>query len=268
MLYSALFLLISTVVVQWVGSWIQPDFYILANRGIGKVLFTLLVIGHLLGLALSCSRNFLYQALERSFFFLWRSSWISAYAKMFVLFFTLHSFLLLIIGQLGYVQYNVSVIPSIKIVMSICLGFVVTFFLAWTEELIFRGVLYAYIAQFCAPLVSVVITSLIFMFAHDLTAPWMLISHHWQLGLGLFLLGCLLNLLLLVSGTLYVGMGAHAGLVSVKVLLRRLPLITYLPDDQLPWWLHNDLRQTVITHLLFLLVIVILVVVYKKKEGA
>jgi len=49
-------------------------------------------------------------------------------------------------------------------------------------------------------------------------------------------------------------MGAHAGLVYIKVLLRRIPLITI--PTAIPWWFSPDLRQSIIIHILFALAIV------------
>lgn len=268
MLYSALLLSISSLSIQFIGSFFSPSFNLLASRGLGKIIFTLLVIGHVLGLALCHSRKFFQESLEINVYFLWQKPWVHYFLGMFLIFFSLHVLMLCLIGAAGYLTYNPSCLVTPKIIGSITLGFVVTFFLAWTEELIFRGIFFRYVAQMLSPLASVFVASLVFMLAHDIVRPWNLISCHWQLGLGLFLLGMMLNMLFLISGKLYVGMGAHAGLVFVKVILRRIPLVTYLPADQLPWWLTVDLRQSHLTHALFALTIMILLKMYLNKKGA
>ncbi len=267
MFYSALFLLMSSLVTQMVGAFFSPSFNLLASRGVGKIIFTLLVIGHVMGLALTQSWQFFQESLEINVSFLWEKPWLKAFLSTFLIFFSLHTFILCCIGVAGYLDYNFLCNVSPKIVGSIVFGFVVTFFLAWTEELIFRGLFFRYVAQLISPLGSVFVASLVFMLAHDITAPWSLMTVNWQLGLGLFLLGVMLNMLFLISGKLYVGMGAHAGLVFVKVILRRIPLVTYLPADQLPWWLTVDLRQSHLTHVLFLIVILILLRCYQTKRA-
>ncbi len=144
-------------------------------------------------------------------------------------------------------------------------GFIVVFFLAWTEELIFRGTIYLYFAQYFQPLISLLITSTMFMFAHDLSNPLNLVTKNWQLGLGLFLLGALLNIIFITTKKLYTGMGAHAGLVFVKVALRRIPLIMYLPASQLPFWINKDLRMSPLIHLLFFALILVIFIKNRKK---
>jgi hypothetical protein len=101
------------------------------------------------------------------------------------------------------------------------------------------------------------------MLVHNITHPLELVTTQWKLGLGLFLLGFLLNLVFIISQKLYVGMGVHAGLVYVKVFLRRIPCITYA--SSLPWWLNSDLRQSLITHLLFAVVITFLLIRARKS---
>lgn len=101
------------------------------------------------------------------------------------------------------------------------------------------------------------------MLAHDLTNPLNLVTVHWHLGLGLFLLGFFLNLLFFLSGRLAVSMGAHAGLVFVKVFLRRIPLVSYAAV--VPWWFDPDLRQSPAVHALFIVSIIIITIMHWQK---
>lgn len=268
MFYSALSLFISSLLIQYVGSYFDPSFNLLTSRGTGKIIFTLLAIGHLLAMALAHSRTFFQESLNVNVFFLWRDSWLRYFLTTFAVFFGLHVGMLCLIGVSGYLSYNPSCVVTLKILLSIAFGFLVTFFLAWTEELIFRGIFFRYVAQMLPPLMSVLIASLVFMLAHDIIQPWNLLTCQWKLGLGLFLLGMMLNMIFLITGKLYVGMGAHAGLVFVKVIMRRIPLVTYLPSEQLPWWLQVDLRQSHLTHALFALTIFILLGIYLARKKA
>jgi membrane protease YdiL (CAAX protease family) len=146
---------------------------------------------------------------------------------------------------------------------SLLLGFVATFFLAWSEEAIFRGTLYPFLCRSFNPWAGMIATSFIFSLAHNLHNPLGLLTTEWRLGLGLFLLGLLLNTVFALSNKLYVSMGIHAGLVFVKVILRRIPLITLAPT--LPWYLHADLRQSTITHLLFIFTIAGIIFIYRER---
>ena len=108
-------------------------------------------------------------------------------------------------------------------------------------------------------------TSVIFMLVHDLHNPLNLITKDWKLGLGLFLLGVLLNLIFVLSEKLYTSIGAHMGLVSVKVLFRRIPILKFYPTDQLPFWIHQDLRQSLLIQLFFLTTIISLIIYNRAK---
>jgi hypothetical protein len=108
------------------------------------------------------------------------------------------------------------------------------------------------------------------MFAHNLTNHLALITTNWQLGLGLFLLGILLNLIFIDTQKLYAGMGLHAGIVFVKVILRRAPFLIFLPPNFIPFWIRKDLRMAPLTHFLFFVVILFFIYkifIYKKKNS-
>jgi hypothetical protein len=102
------------------------------------------------------------------------------------------------------------------------------------------------------------------MLCHDLTNPLNLITKDWKLGLGLFLLGMMLNIIFVITQKLYTGMGAHAGLVFVKVILRRARFLVFLPAAQLPCWVNPDLRQSVLIHIMFVAVNIGLIIRYRK----
>lgn len=261
---SALSILITSLIVQPVGLLLDPSFSLLANRGVGKIAFTLIVIINILLLLTTLSKEILAEFLERNLYFISRKSWLRPFFLMFVTFFLIHGILLASFGIMGYVHFDASALTLIpKKIFPLLFGFIATFFLAWTEEAIFRGALFLVLRQKLRPFISIVLTSLIFMLAHNLTQPWMLITVDWRLGLGLFLLGMFLNIVYFVTNKLYIGMGIHAGLVYVKVFLRRIPCIEYIP--YLPWWINPDLRQSIVTHILFVAVIIVLVILYRRN---
>jgi len=252
---SAFSVFVTFCLLQPLACWLDPSFTLLANRSVGKIAFTLMVLLHILLLATTTSRAFFNQLVSTNILFLVRERWVKPFFTFFAIFAGLHIIALGVMVCGGYVLVTPeAALLIIHKIPNLLWGFVATFFLAWTEEFIFRGTLYPFFAQRFAPLVSITITSLIFSLAHDLTNPLSLVTTQWRLGLGLFLLGFMLNLLFALTGKLYIGMGAHAGLVYIKVFLRRIPLIT-LPTV-IPWWFSADLRQSIIIHILFALAIV------------
>lgn len=235
----------------------------MANRGIGKIAFTVLVIFHILLLISFQPTKFLRSWLNTNLTFFKNKSWLLSFSRFFMLGSLLHILVLTLFIILGATYLDVTHIPSLRssLVFKVLLGFVATFFLAYTEELIFRGTLYPFFAQNMYPITSVLVTSFIFVIAHAISGTLTI-----QLFIGLFLLGMFLNLIFVISGKLYMGMGFHAGLVFVKVFLRRLPLITQsiFDFDYKPWWYAQDLRQSYLIHIFFIIIIIILCLRYRK----
>lgn len=260
---SAFSLFVAFCILQPIALWLDPSFSLLANRGAGKIAFTVLVLLNILLLITTASRAFLRQFMQVNvgFFTSWR--WIKTFSIFFMGAFTLHALLLYILSFTGIVYVVPEALNQIPIKwVSLIWGFIATFFLAWTEEMIFRGTLFMIFNQKLKTMTSIILTSFIFMLAHNLTNPFKLVSQDWQLGTGLFLLGMILNIFFAISNKLYVGMGIHAGLVFVKVFLRRIPLVAY--SAQLPWWFSPDLRQSSTIHIFFLLLIIFLIIYYNK----
>lgn len=262
---SALSLIISFVLLQPLAIWLSPDFNLLSNKGIGKFAFMSLVILHLVYFCAIVSSSFFATFAATNLSFFRTRSWLKDYFIFFSLFAVLHMLFLLIglasgYAVIGYCQQR----SLVTLACSLLIGFVVTFLLAWSEEMIFRGTLYRYLSLSFPPFPSMLITSIFFALAHNLTNPWKLLTTDYKLGLGLFLLGFLLNIIFVVTQKLYCSMGAHAGLVFVKVCLRRAPIITLLTQTQLPWWLNIDLRQSFLIHGIFALCIIALCGCYRK----
>ncbi len=266
MFASALSLIISFWLIQPLALWLDPTFSLLANRAVGKFAFTTLVISHLVLLGTVLPRSLLRVFFDSCVLFVVRKDWVGIFFRYFAVFAAFHVVVLLVSIALGAAVFNPdwgSV--STSLLLQLLAGFVVTFLLAWTEELIFRGVIYLHCTSFCSPYSSAVAASTVFMFAHNLRAPWTLVTSHWRLGLGLFLLGLLLNLIFASTGKLAASMGAHAGLVYVKVFLRRAPIVTFLPVADTMLFLHPDLRQSLMVHALMAIGIVFLY--YRMQRG-
>lgn len=262
---SALSLFLTFIIVQPIALCLEPSFDLLSSRGIGKINFIGLIILQIFLLFSLFPRKFLNKLLQTNIYFFKEKHCIKRFFSYFIIFFALHWLVLFSVYLAGYVQYNPDWgIFGTKLIARTAFGFVATFFLAWTEELIFRGTLFQYFQQYITNFSAVILTSAIFMFAHNLTNPLDLVTTNWQLGLGLFLLGTLLNLVFFDTKKLYTGMGLHAGLVFVKVVLRRAPFLVFLPAAQLHFCVNKDLRMAPITHVSFFIVILFLIIKNKK----
>lgn len=262
---SALSVILTFFILQPLAIYLNPSFNLLSNRGVGKVAFIIIVIFQITLFMLTLNKKFLNNFLKTNLYFFKDKNWIKKFLIYFGIFFSLHAILLFIFFLAGFAIYN----PmwgkiTINLILKTLFGFIVVFFLAWTEELIFRGTLFPYFEQTISTFSSLILTSIIFMFVHDLRNPLNLITKNWKLGLGLFLLGIILNLIFIQTRKLYTGMGIHAGLVFVKVLLRRMPFLIFLAPKTIPFWVNKDLRMSYLVHILFTLYIIYLL--YKNKK--
>lgn len=263
---SALSIFISVLILQPIACWLNPTFSLLANRGIGKIGITVLVIWHILLLLATNSKLVLNDFLKTNLLFFKRKNWVAPFLKFFGIFAALHAAFLAILVFAGYADVvAVQTKFNCSFLLKILLGFVATFFLAWTEELIFRGTVYKIFATELCPLTSALAASTIFMMAHNLTNPLALVTYDWKLGAGLFLLGLLLNLVFIITGKLYTGMGIHAGLVFVKVFLRRVPFLAFAAPEMLPFFMNKDLRQSILVHIIFIVANLFLIFRFKSK---
>lgn len=265
-LLSALLLLTVFLILQPIMLTLKPEYSLLSSRGLGKVIFITLVISTILGFIFTQSKSFVKSFLETNLYFFKDKNFIKLFFKYFSVFFLLHALLLFIFYISEYAIFNNNWGQfNLILILKILFGFFVVFMLAYTEELIFRGTLFPYFEQHFSTFTSLITTSVIFMLVHDLKNPLNLITKNWQLGLGLFLLGLLLNLIFIKTRKLYTNMGAHAGLVFVKVILRRAPLLIFLDQNSLPFWVNKDLRMSILIHALFFGLILYLIIINRKK---
>jgi uncharacterized protein len=262
---SVLSLFLSSLIIQKIALFLSPSFNLLLSYGIGKIAIMTLVIIHVAMLLVCSSKEFLQNSLNISIYFLVKDRWIKKFMLFFVTFFAAHLMILSLLFVFGDIVCNPDFSAlKISVVPSLFLGFIATFFLAWSEELIFRGVLYRFFTQEISPISGILLSSMIFSLSHDLTNPLSLVTTQWKLGLGLFLLGILFNLIFALTGKLYCSMGAHAGLVFVKVIMRRITFLTFVPATSMHFLFHSDLRQSLLVHAILILSNFILILKHKK----
>lgn len=252
---SACSIFLTFNIIRPIALLLDPNLNLLASKGFGKIIFSFLAIFQVLLFLITQSQSFIDKFLKISVFYFKDKDFFYKISKYFVVFFSFHWLVLLAFCNLGYVNYN----PhwgtlSWPLIPNIIWGLFATFFLAWSEELIFRGMFYPYFAQFWKPITSLICTSFCFMFVHGLENPIIFFLSDYKIAFGLFLLGVLLNTIYVISGKLYTGMGVHMGLVAVKVILRRMPFLTFM-----------DLRQSSIVHFLFISITLLLIIYNKEK---
>ena len=265
-LLSALSLFIVYQILQPLAVYMDPEWTLRSSRGLGKVVFVSMVIYQVILLISIQPRVFLKKFFETNLYFFAERGWFRKYLSFFSLFFILHMFVILGFYLTGYAYFDFQGISiTFSLIYKILFGFFVAFMLAWTEELIFRGALFPYFEKTFSTFTSLVITTFIFMFAHNVGAPWKMVTDNLAIGIGLFLLGFLLNVVFAVSRKLYIGMGIHSGLVAVKVFFRRVPCLNFVDSSVCSWLVNSDLRQSVIIHFLFLLLILYLVFRYRNR---
>jgi membrane protease YdiL (CAAX protease family) len=117
-------------------------------------------------------------------------------------------------------------------------GIVAACALAMSEEFIFRGFVMRYLRWNTTPAVTVgavLASAFIFASAHNIADPlaWFT-AREFPLFVGLFLLGILLAVTYLVTGSLWCSIGLHAGLVVLGELFLRRDIIRI---DFSPWWM-------------------------------
>lgn len=267
-LISAFSLLLCISIIKFLSIGLNLPLLFLSRKGLGKITFISMVVYQIILFMLTLPQPFVVAWYHRCFRFLFKEPWIPPFARFFIAFFVAHILVLYAAFLTGFVEFNNAWGTfSASLGFKLLIGFFVVFLLAWTEELIFRGTLYFYFARFFSPLTSAVIASCIFSLSHNLASVTTLLTSQWRLGLGLFLLGLLFNLIFIATDKLYYGMGAHAGLVFVKVILRRIPVIACETNRASYWLFAEDLRQAYITHIMLLSAIIGIIWFLKKQKN-
>ncbi|MDX1920067.1 MAG: CPBP family glutamic-type intramembrane protease [Candidatus Caenarcaniphilales bacterium] len=262
----ALSILLICLILDPLFSQFGPRYSLLSRRDFGKIAFLIIVILHFGALIFFSSKALLPDFVESTILFFVKDKWLPGFLKAFIAAGTIFGILFLILLALSNLQI-VEPLPVFtqKRLIKFSIGLVAAFTLAWSEELIFRGALYKYLVYHSfSPFWGAVIASIIFSLSHNLVNPLSLVWPNWPLGLGLFLLGLLLNLLYIVTNKLYVNMGFHAGLVFAgRVIYRAFPFYAFVLP--LPWWLNKDLRSAFIVQIIFGAIILFLLFRFKDK---
>lgn len=159
-----------------------------------------------------------------------------------------------LMGQVGLSQEGWDRM-SLKTVERTVVGLLVVLVLATTEELMFRVFLMRHLrwnASVPVTVAAVVFSSLVFAASHNLTDPlaWFTAAQA-PLFVGLFLLGVLLCVTYLATGSFWCAVAVHSGLLGSKVFLRKTELLDVSTG---PWWLGDsvDLRMAPVVWALFI----------------
>lgn len=223
------------------------------TRGFGQVSMLLTVVLMVLGYVVLVAKDDV-----RGFFMLYLRNWRTAlrgFLIMLAISWSLVIVAYVVMGALGYVQWSVQAWDEMtwRIARRTLVALFVVLVLAVTEELIFRVFLMRYLRWNTSRAVTigaVVFASFIFASVHNLTDPlaWFR-PEEAMLFVGLFLLGVLLCVTYICTGSFWCAVAVHSGLLGSKVFLRRTELLDVSTGS---WWLNtSDLRATPLTWALF-----------------
>lgn len=142
------------------------------------------------------------------------------------------------------------------------------FGVALTEDVLFRGFFFQTLLQNLPKWPSIVITGIIFGFFHKLNQPldFFTIPYDAMLFGGVFCLNVLLCFAFLKSGTLYLPIGIHSGLVFAKMACKKLKFIHVLQDDSFLFGLGGDPRRGLLAWALFVLGVFVLRFLISERE--
>ena len=142
------------------------------------------------------------------------------------------------------------------------------FGIALTEDVLFRGFFFQTLLQNVPKWPSIVITGIIFGFFHKLNQPldFFTLPYDAMLFGGVFCLNVLLCFAFLKSGTLYLPIGIHSGLVFAKIACKKLKFIHVLQSDSFLFGLGGDPRRGFFAWGLFLAGIFILQFLISSRE--
>lgn len=247
-------LIIPLAAVEWLFTATGSGLSLTDTRGAGEV--TLFVVIFAMVAAFS---RFVAGGRPLLFFELYRRQWRRSLAGFLVMLafatvLTVAGYLLFALA--GHVGWDREALARLgpKIASRTVVALLVVVVLAISEEILFRAFLMRYLRWSTRPLVTVgavVFSSFVFAASHNLTDPLAWFSpDEARLFLGLFLLGTLLCVSYLSTGSLFCSVGLHAGLLGSKVFLRKTEILIVSPDV---WWLGHsqDLRMAPVVWLLF-----------------
>lgn len=247
-------LLVPVGAVEWIFRATGSGLSVTDSRGAGQVTLFLVIFAMVIAFA-----RFVAGDRPLLFFDLYRRHWrraLAGFVAMLVFAAALSAIgygLFALAGRVGWNAVGLSTL-SFKVAEHTVTALIVVVVLALSEEILFRVFLMRYLRwNTTAPVTigAVVFASFVFAASHNLTDPlaWFA-PDDARLFLGLFLLGTILCVTYLSTGSFLCNVGIHAGLLGTKVFLRETEILTLNPDV---WWLGNsqDVRMAPAVWLLF-----------------
>ncbi|MCV0395319.1 MAG: CPBP family intramembrane metalloprotease [Rhizobiaceae bacterium] len=227
-------LLIPVLAVEWLFTAIGSGLSVTDTRGAGQVSLFVIVLAMVMAYA-----KFVAGEEPLGFFGRYLREWKRALAGFAVA--LLFASLVVLAGYLGFAAMG-SVgwseagfaAMSWKIAERTVVALFVVVVLATSEEILFRVFLMRYLrwnTTIPVTIAAVVFSSLVFAAVHNLTDPlaWFT-PEQFPLFVGLFILGVLLCVTYLVTGSFLCAVGIHAGLLGSKVFLRKTNLVEVDPQ--------------------------------------
>lgn len=128
------------------------------------------------------------------------------------------------------------------------------FGIATTEEILFRGFFFQTLLKDLPKWPAIIITSILFVLFHDLAnvSSFWTVPDKMMLAGGLFCLSVLLCFAYLKSGSLFLPIAIHSGLVFGKVFFRKMKMIEILDFNSYLFAIDGDARRGIVAWLLFL----------------
>ena len=165
----------------------------------------------------------------------------------------------ILMGAFGIVEFKIK--WSIPLMITAFFTAFSAFGIALTEEILFRGFFLQTMLKDLPKWIAVIMTGLIFIVFHDLTHPLSFLTEPRQMMLagGLFSLNVLLCAAYLKSGTLFLPIGIHSGLVFAKIFFRRMKIMYAVePANSYLFGLEGDARRGFLAWIFFLAGILVL----------
>ena len=251
-----LFVPIPVALLEGIFSLTGSGLSIFDTRGAGQVLMLLTVLVTVLAFVQFVARDSI-----AGFFGVYMANWkkaLAGFVTMLALAWSVVIAAYAVVGMLGFVQWSSEgwEAMNLHIAERAAVALLVVLVLATTEELMFRVFLMRYLRWNTSAAVTVgavVFSSFVFASLHKLGEPaaWFSVEE-FKLFVGLFLLGVLLCVTYIVTGSFWCAVAIHSGLLGSKAFLRKTNLINVETGSS---WLIGDsadLRRAPIVWLLFI----------------
>lgn len=144
------------------------------------------------------------------------------------------------------------------------------FGIATTEEILFRGFFFQTLLKDLPKWPAIMMTSILFVLFHDLAnvSSFWTVPDKMMLAGGLFSLSVLLCFAYLKTGSLYLPIAVHSGLVFAKVFFKKMKMVTVVEPESYLWAINGDARRGVAAWILFLAGIFILDFLISKPNSS